>query len=281
VGLLNNKVAIITGAGGGLGREYALLLAREGASIVVNDYNADLVAKVVAEIEAAGGRAVGCPCDVGNAVAGEQLVETALQSFGRVDIVINNAGILRDKGFHNLEEADWDEVVRVHLKGLYCVTRPAFKWMRDNKAGGVIVNTTSTSGLIGNFGQSNYAAAKGGIWAATHVLAIEGAKYGIRVWGLAPAAVSALTEHLFDERTRRELDPRYVAPVVLYMVSELSGNKTGKTLYASGQKVMELRLEGAPGIRGGTLDARDIAASEGEIFFGGAGLSLADLGWSE
>lgn len=279
--LLENKVAIITGAGGGLGREYALLLAREGAGIVVNDYNADLVAQVVAEIEAAGGRAAGCPCDVGEPVAGEQLLETALRSFGRVDIVINNAGILRDKGFHNLEEADWDEVVRVHLKGFYCVTRPAFKWMRDNKAGGVIVNTTSTSGLIGNFGQSNYAAAKGGIWAATHVLAIEGAKYGIRVWGLAPAAVSALTEHLFDERTRLELDPRYVAPVVLYMVSELSGNKSGKTLYASGQKIMELRLEGAPGIRGGTLDARDIAAREGDIFFGDAGLSLADLGWSE
>jgi NAD(P)-dependent dehydrogenase (short-subunit alcohol dehydrogenase family) len=279
--LLDNKVAIITGAGGGLGREYALLLAREGAGVVVNDYSADLVAKVVAEIEAAGGRAVGCSCDVGDLVAGEQLLGTALRSFGRVDIVINNAGILRDKGFHNLEEADWDEVVRVHLKGLYCVTRPAFKWMRDNKAGGVIVNTTSTSGLIGNFGQSNYAAAKGGIWAATHVLAIEGAKYGIRVWGLAPAAVSALTEHLFDERTRQELDPSYVAPVVLYMVSELSGSKSGKTLYASGQKIMELRLEGAPGIRGGTLDARDIAAREGDIFFGDAGLSLADLGWSE
>jgi NAD(P)-dependent dehydrogenase (short-subunit alcohol dehydrogenase family) len=281
MGLLDNKVAVVTGACGGLGREYALLFAKEGAAVVVNDYNADAVAKVVAEIVETGGRAAGCACDVGTVAAGEQLLAVALEQFGRVDILINNAGILRDKGFHNLSEADWDEVVRVHLKGLFCVTQPLFKWMRDNKGGGVIVNTTSTSGLIGNFGQSNYAAAKGGIWAATHVLAIEGAKYGIRVWGLAPAAVSALTEHLFDEKTREELQPKYVAPAVLYMVSELSGDKTGKTLYASGQKIMELRLEGAPGIKGGALDARDIAAAEDRIFFAGSGLTLADLGWKD
>ncbi len=279
--LLKNKVAVITGAGGGLGREYALLLAKEGAAVVVNDYNTEMTAKVVEEIVAAGGRAAGCACDVGTVAAGEQLLETALGQFGRVDILVNNAGILRDKGFHNLDERDWDEVVRVHLKGLFCVTQPIFKWMRDNKGGGVIVNTTSTSGLIGNFGQSNYAGAKGGIWAATHVLAIEGAKYGIRVWSLAPAAVSALTEHLFDDQTRTQLHPQYVAPAVLYMVSELSGDKTGKTLYASGQKIMELRLEGAPGIRGGTLDARDIAAADDRIFFTDPGLSLADLGWND
>jgi NAD(P)-dependent dehydrogenase (short-subunit alcohol dehydrogenase family) len=279
--LLDNKVAVVTGAGGGLGREYALLFAKEGAAVVVNDYNADMVAKVVDEIAAAGGRAAGCACDVGTMEAGEKLLETALGNFGRVDILINNAGILRDKGFHNMDEAQWDEVVRVHLKGLFAVTRPIFKWMRDNKGGGAIVNTTSTSGLIGNFGQTNYAAAKGGIWAATNVLAIEGAKCGIRVWGLAPAAVSQLTEHLVDETTRNELQPKFVAPVVLYMVSELSGDKTGKTLYASGHKIMELRLEAAPGIRGGTLDARDIAASEDRIFCSGPALTMADLNWND
>lgn len=278
--LLEGKVAVITGAGGGLGRAYALLLASEGAAVVVNDYNASMVENVVEEIRAAGNRAAGCVCDVGSATAGDELLGVALQHFERVDILINNAGILRDKGFHNMDETDWDSVVRVHLKGLYSVTKPIFKWMRDNKGGGVIVNTTSTSALIGNFGQSNYAAAKGGIWAATNVLAIEGAKYGIRVWGLAPAAVSALTEHLLDEQTRQQLQPKFVAPAVLYMVSHLSGNKTGKTLFASGQKIMELRLEGAPGMAGGTLDARDIAANEDHIFCAGPGLTLADLNWS-
>lgn len=276
--LLEGKVAVITGAGGALGRAYARLLASEGASIVVNDYSADAADQTVAEIAAAGGKAIAVACDVGSVESGEKICKAALDAFGAVHILVNNAGILRDKAFHNMDEALWDSVINVHLKGAYAVTKPIFSWMRANKQGGVIVNTTSTAALFGNFGQMNYGAAKGGIWTFTKTLAVEGARSGIRVWSIAPAAVSALTGVVgMDEQTQADLKPEYVASALLYMVSSLSGDKTGKCLFVGGQKIMELKLEAAPGIRGAGLSAQDIAANESRIFRDAPELTFDDL----
>jgi NAD(P)-dependent dehydrogenase (short-subunit alcohol dehydrogenase family) len=276
--LLEGKVAVITGAGGALGRAYALLLASEGASIVVNDYSAEAAQKTVDEIVAKGGKAVAVACDVGSVANGEKICQTALDHFGGVHILINNAGVLRDKAFHNMDETLWDSVINVHLKGAYAVTKPIFSWMRANKQGGVIVNTTSTAALFGNFGQMNYGAAKGGIWTFTKTLAVEGQRFGIRAWSIAPAAVSALTGVVgMDAQTQADLQPEYVAPTLLYMVSSLSGDKTGKCLFVGGQKIMELKLEAAEGVRGVGLSAQDIAASEAKIFRDTPELTFADL----
>lgn len=264
MGLLNNKVAIITGAGGGLGRAYSLLLAKEGASIVVNDFNPDNAAKVVAEIEAIGGKAVAAVTDVASMEGGAAILAKALEAFGRVDILINNAGILRDKALTGMTEEMWDVVVKVHLKGTFCATQPVFKWMKEN-GGGVVVNTTSASGLGGNFGQTNYGAAKGGIWGFSNSLAIEGKKYGIRVWTIAPAAATPLTAGLLPPEVAAAWTPERVAPVVLYMVSSLSGDKTNRTIFASGTKLMEVKMVGGPALRNtGDLTAQDIAAAEND-----------------
>ena len=256
MGMLDRKVAIITGAGGGLGREYALLFAKEGAKIVVNDYGGSsdgrgagspAAQKVVDEITANGGKAVANGADVGNVSSAATVLQSALDAFGRVDILINNAGILRDKSFVKTEEEDWDAVIRVHLKGTYAVTKPVFTWMKENGSGGVIVNTSSASGLIGNFGQSNYAAAKAGIWGLSNVLAIEGVRFGIRVWTLAPTATTRLTEGLLPPRLAAMWKPDRLAPAVLYMVSDASKPLTGKTLSVSGSKIQELRLVAGAG----------------------------------
>jgi NAD(P)-dependent dehydrogenase (short-subunit alcohol dehydrogenase family) len=283
--LLDGKVAIITGAGRGLGATYAHLLAKEGAAVVVNDLGRDengnfSAEAVVAAIREAGGRAAANTQDISTAEGGQSLLDTALENFGRADILINNAGILRDKSFLKLEEADWDLVVKVNLKSMYAATRPVFAWMKEN-GGGVIVNTSSTSGLVGNFGQSNYAASKCGAWGLSNVLTIEGAKFGIRVWTLAPAAVSALTAPLMDEVSKAQLAPEHVAQVVLYMVSELSGQRTGHCLFASGQSVRELKLVSAEGIKGGGLDAQfsaqSLAAAEDKVFRPEAALTIMDF----
>lgn len=275
MGLLDNKVAIITGAGSGLGRAYALLLAREGAQVVVNDFNAENAANVVREIEVDGGRAVAAIADVGNVAGGESILATALQAFGRVDILINNAGILRDKSFANLTEEMWDLIVQVHLKGTFCVTQPVFRWMKDNKQGGVIVNTSSASGLGGSFGQTNYAAAKAGIWGFSNCLSLEGKKHGIRVWTLAPAAVTPLTAGVLPSELSQSWTPERVAPVVLYMVSSLSGDKTNKTIFASGTKVMELKMVSGPALSNSDgFTAQDIAAAESDLFLDDKGLDF-------
>ncbi|NMF88583.1 SDR family NAD(P)-dependent oxidoreductase [Aromatoleum petrolei] len=275
MGLLDNKVAIITGAGSGLGRAYALLLAKEGAGVVVNDFNAENAAKVVHEIEVNGGRAVAAVADVSSMAGGESILVTALEAFGRVDILINNAGILRDKGLANLSEEMWDAVVNVHLKGTFCVTQPVFRWMKDNKAGGVIVNTSSSSGLAGNVGQTNYGAAKAGIWGFSNSLALEGKKYGIRVWTLVPAAVTPLTANVLPSELSQSWSPERVAPVILYMVSSLSGDKTNRTIFASGTKIMELKMVSGPVLSNpGGLTARDIAASDKDLFLDDKGLDF-------
>jgi NAD(P)-dependent dehydrogenase (short-subunit alcohol dehydrogenase family) len=280
MGLLDGKVAIVTGAGGGLGREHALLLAKEGASLVVNDLGGSrdgtgggsaLADAVVEEIRAAGGEAVVNYDSVSSVEGGEAILKTALDAFERVDILINNAGILRDKTLAKMEEPEWDAVIAVHLKGTYCVTRPVFNFMKERGAGGVIVNTSSTSGLLGNFGQTNYGAAKAGIAGFTRCLALEGKKYGIRVWGLAPVAVTRMTEDLpgmGSEESRRTMGPEMVAPAVLYMVSDLSKQQTGKFLFAGGGRVAELKVMMSDGIgkAGQAISAQDIAKHEEKIF---------------
>ena len=218
MGLLDKKVAIITGAGGGLGEAYAKLFAREGAAVVVNDLGGprdgtgadkSMAQKVVDAIIAEGGRAVANGSDISTLAGGEAVFNDAIKNFGRADILVNNAGILLDETFHKAKEANWDKVIKVHLKGTFCATQPVFKWMRDN-GGGVIVNTASTSGLIGNFGQTNYGAAKGGIWGLSNVLAIEGRKYNIRIWTLAPGALTRMTSDLPRYKENPEIGRAHV-----------------------------------------------------------------------
>ncbi|MBI5318324.1 SDR family oxidoreductase [Bradyrhizobium sp.] len=280
MGLLDGKVAIITGAGGGLGEAYAKLFAREGAAVVVNDLGGprdgtgsdkSMAQKVVDAIKAEGGRAVANGADISTMAGGQAVFDDAIKNFGRADILVNNAGILLDETFAKANEANWDKVIRVHLKGTFCCTQPVFKWMREN-GGGVIVNTSSTSGLIGNFGQTNYGAAKGGIWGLSNVLAIEGRKYNIRIWTLAPGALTRMTADLprYKENPGAALGPDGIAPAVLYMVSDLSGDQTGKVLGVSGPRgVREMRMmemEGwTPPFTG--WKAEDIVTHAKEIFF--------------
>jgi NAD(P)-dependent dehydrogenase (short-subunit alcohol dehydrogenase family) len=225
---------------------------------------------VVQEIKDKGGQAVANYDSVSTVEGGQGILKTALDAFGQVDILINNAGILRDKTLIKTEETDWDSVIAVHLRGTYCVTRPIFTHMKERGQGGVIVNTSSTSGLIGNFGQCNYGAAKAGIAGFTRCLAQEGAKYKIRVWGLAPVAFTRMTADLMggeqNAQAAQSLDPAKVSQAVLYMVSELSGDKTGKFLFVSGSRVAELKIVGPSGLRKEGFTARDIAAHEGDVF---------------
>ena len=280
MGLLDGKVALITGAGGGLGEAYAKLFAREGAAVVVNDLggprdgsgaDVSMAQKVVNAIKEAGGRAVANGADISTMAGGQSVFDDAIKHFGRADILVNNAGILLDQTFAKATEAGWDKVLKVHLKGTFCTTQPVFRWMREN-GGGVIVNTSSTSGLIGNFGQTNYGAAKGGIWGLSNVLAIEGRKYNIRIWTLAPGALTRMTADLprYKENPGAALPPDGIAPAVLYMVSELSGDQTGKVLGVSGPRgVREMRMmemEGwTPPFTG--WKAEDIVTHAREIFF--------------
>lgn len=279
MGLLDGKVAIITGAGGGLGRTYALLLAREGAAIVANDFGGardgtgaattPAAERIAEAIRANGGRAVANTSDVSTVQGGREILDSALQAFGQVDILINNAGILRDKTLVKLEESDWDAVISVHLRGTYCVTRPVFTWMKEHGRGGVIVNTASTQGLFGGFGQTNYGAAKAGIFGFSNSLALEGRKAGIRVWTLCPMASTRLTMDVLPEELQKNAAPDKVAPVVLYMVSDLSGDQTGKVIYAGGNRVQEFKIVSAAGfVHDGNVDARTIAANADRVFMG-------------
>jgi NAD(P)-dependent dehydrogenase (short-subunit alcohol dehydrogenase family) len=224
----SGRVAIVTGAGAGLGRNYALELAKRGAKVVINDLggtrdgagSSDAAAnKVVDEIKALGGQAVPNYDNVATAAGGSNIVKTAVDAFGKVDILINNAGILRDKTFNKMEEENWDAVMNVHLRGAYCVSKPAFEVMRSNNYGRIIM-TTSGAGLFGNFGQSNYASAKMGLIGLTNVLKIEGAKYNIKTNVIVPVAASRLTEDVLPPEFFEKMKPDYIAPAVLYMCSE-------------------------------------------------------------
>ena len=224
----SGRVAIVTGAGAGLGRSYALELAKRGAKVVINDLggtrdgagSSDAAAnKVVDEIKAQGGQAVPNYDNVATVAGGANIVKTAVDAFGKVDILINNAGILRDKSFTKMEEENWDGVMNVHLKGAYCVSRPAFEVMRANNYGRIIM-TTSGAGLFGNFGQSNYASAKMGLIGLTNVLKLEGAKYNVKTNVIVPVAASRLTEDVLPPEFFEKMKPDYIAPAVLYMCSE-------------------------------------------------------------
>ncbi|MDJ0926000.1 MAG: SDR family oxidoreductase [Acidimicrobiia bacterium] len=222
-----DRVAIVTGAGGGLGREHALLLASRGAAVVVNDLGGSVSGEganqlaadaVVQEIEAAGGVAVAEHSSVADPAGGAAIVDKALETYGRLDIVINNAGILRDKSFSNMSPELLHPVLDVHLRGAFYVTRPAFVHMKE-QGYGRIVFTTSGSGVMGNFGQANYGAAKMGLVGLMNVLKVEGAKYDIKVNAVAPIAHTRMTEGVFDGIVEL-FSPAQVSPAVAYLVSE-------------------------------------------------------------
>ncbi|KAF2395755.1 NAD(P)-binding protein [Trichodelitschia bisporula] len=215
------KVVLVTGAGGGLGRAYALLFAKYGAKVVVNDLvNPDTV---VGEIRAAGGEAVP---NKANVTDGEAVVKAAIDAWGRIDVIVNNAGILRDKAFNNMADAQWDQVIDVHLRGTYKVTKAAWPYMLKQKYGR-IVNTTSTSGIYGNFGQANYAAAKCGILGFSRALAREGQKYNIFVNTIAPNAGTNMTRTIMPEEMVQAFKPDYVAPLVVLLSSDKCPDPTG------------------------------------------------------
>jgi NAD(P)-dependent dehydrogenase (short-subunit alcohol dehydrogenase family)/putative sterol carrier protein len=225
----DGRVAIVTGAGAGLGRAYALALARKGAKVVVNDYggprdgagegSSTPADRVVEEIRAAGGEAVANYDNVATPEGGEKIVRSAVHAFGGVDILINNAGILRDKSFLKMDPENWKAVLAVHLNGAYHVTRPAFALMRE-KGYGRIVMTTSAAGLYGNFGQTNYSSAKMGLVGFMNTLKIEGAKYNVKVNTIAPMAASRLTEDVMPPEVFQQLKPEFITGIVLYLCSE-------------------------------------------------------------
>lgn len=276
MGLLDGKVIIVTGAGGGIGREHALALAKQGAAVVVNDLGgardgtgggSSMADKVVEEIKAAGGEAAANYDDVSSVQGGQNILKTGLDAFDKVDGVVNNAGILRDKSFANTSEDMWDIVVKVHLKGTYCVTHAVYNYLKKRNEGGVIINTSSTSGLNGNFGQCNYGAAKAGIAGMSRCLAIEGKKYAIRVFILAPVATTRLTDDLpmfQDEKFKATMDPGLVSPLVVYLASDLAKDKTGLTFFVGGGRIAEMKVVTATGAtkteNGGLWTPEEIAA---------------------
>ena len=254
---LDGRVAIVTGAGRGIGRSVAKLLASEGASVVVNDLGAEMdgsghdagpAQQVVAEIAEAGGKAVVNGADISDFDAAEGLVKGAIDQFGRLDVLVNVAGILRDRMVFNMTETEWDDVIRVHLKGTFNTTRFAsahWRSLRDETAQNRIINFTSVSGLHGAPGQPNYAAAKMGIVGLTYSAAHSLAKYGVTVNAISPGAATRMTESVPTDRRRRpaaadaadERSPDNVAPIVAYLASERSGWITGRVIHSMGYEV--------------------------------------------
>ena len=272
-----DRVALVTGAGRGLGASHARLLASRGAAVVVNDpgvatdgteSEARPADEVVTEIKEAGGAAVADYGSVSSPEDAEAMVQRAVDEFGRIDIVVNNAGILREKAFNNLEWPNLDAVLDVHLKGAFYVSQPAFRHMREESYGRIVM-TSSNSGLLGNFGQSNYGAAKMGLVGLMNVLALEGAKYDIKVNAIAPVAATRMTEELFPGPMGDKLDPSHVSPVVAYLCSEAC-QLTGEVYSAAGGVVSRMFVGLTPGWfkhpdREGPLTPDDIAEHLDEI----------------
>jgi NAD(P)-dependent dehydrogenase (short-subunit alcohol dehydrogenase family) len=261
----DGKVAIITGAGGGLGKQHALSLASRGALVVVNDLggavdgsgsDAGAAQLVVDEIKAAGGEAVANTDSVATPEGGESIVQTALDAYGRIDIVVNNAGILRDKTFHNMTPDLLEPVLDVHLKGAFNVTKPAWVHMREQQYGRVI-STSSAAGVFGNFGQTNYGAAKMGLVGFTRVLAVEGARYNIRANAIAPLALTRMTEDIMG-KLGEKLSPSLVSPIVTYLAHE-SCEATGRLFSVGGGRVAEVFIAEVPGFYKADLTAEDVA----------------------
>jgi len=251
---LKGRTAVVTGAGGGLGRAHALLFAKHGANVVINDLGgsfdgagkgSEMADKVVAEIKAAGGNAVANYDSVSTEEGAGGIIKSAIDAFGKIDILVNNAGILRDKSFVNMTDADWDLVFAVHVKGAYYCTKAAWGHMREQKYGRVVL-TSSASGIYGNFGQTNYAAAKMGIVGFGQTLALEGEKHNIRVNMIAPVAASRMTESLMPAFVLEKLKPECVSPLVVYLCSE--GIDVNGELYEVGagavSRIESLRSKG-------------------------------------
>jgi NAD(P)-dependent dehydrogenase (short-subunit alcohol dehydrogenase family) len=246
---VQDRAIIVTGAGGGLGREYARTLAREGASVVVNDLGgardgtgtgSAMADQVVAEIRDAGGRAVANYDSVATEDGAANIIKTALDEFGAVHGVVSNAGILRDGTFHKMTLENFDSVLKVHLYGGYNVIRAAWPHFRDQSFGRVVV-ATSTSGLFGNFGQTNYGAAKLGLVGLINTLALEGAKYNIHANAVAPIAATRMTQDILPPEVLEKLKPEFVAPVVAYLCTQESSD-TGLVFVVGGGKVQRVAL---------------------------------------
>ena len=251
--LCEGRVAIVTGAGRGIGREHALMLAYHGAKVVVNDLGGNVdgsggdlspAQTVVEEIKAFGGEAVANGDSVSSWEGAQRLINTAVETFGDLHAVVNNAGILRDRVLANMTEEEWDSVINVHLKGTFAPSRwAAAYWREQHKAGkpvsGRIINTTSVSGIYGNPGQTNYGAAKAGIASFTNIAALELARYNVTVNAVAPVALTRMTEGLGPapetDEEREARSPRWIAPVVTWLASEESAGITGRVIEASGQ----------------------------------------------
>ena len=255
MGLLDGKVAVVTGAGGGLGRTHALLLAKEGAAVVVNDLggardgtgsSTSMADGVVDEINAAGGKAIAHYGSVTIKDDALGMVDAAVNEFGRIDICICNAGILRDKSFKNMDDEMWDVVMDVHLRGTYLVTKAAYDKMLELGNGGRIIMTSSTSGLLGNFGQTNYGAAKAGIAGFMRCLWLEGLKYGVTVNVLAPTATSRLTEDILPEEIQDQFPPETVSPAIVWLCSDEAKEVTGRQWLIAGNNVSMLSWQITP-----------------------------------
>ncbi len=255
----DGKVAIITGAGGGLGRQHALLLASRGALVVINDLGGAVdgsgsdkgaAERVVEEITSLGGDAVADTSSVATPEGGKAIVQTAVDAYGTVDIVINNAGILRDKAFHNMEPDLMNPVFDVHLKGAFHVTQPAWVIMRE-KGYGRIISTSSAAGIFGNFGQTNYGAAKMGLVGFTRVLAVEGAKYNIKANAIAPLALTRMTETIMGALGDK-LDPALVSPIVTYLAHE-DCPVSGQTFSVGGGRVAHVFIAETHGYHSANL----------------------------
>jgi len=242
MGLMDGKVAIVTGAGRGIGRGEAILLAREGAAVVVNELDAEAGQAVVAEIEAAGGRAVLDRGDCSDADSAQRLMAHAVEEYGGLDALVNNAGILRDRTLVKMTPQEWDAVIAVHLRGHYAATHAACAWWKDQGRTGHVVCTTSSSGLLGNFGQTNYGAAKGGIATFSTIVAMEMARYGVTCNAIAPAARTRMTEGAYGtiEGSDDGFDfwhPDNVAPMVVFLCSDASSHISGKVFGVQGDAV--------------------------------------------
>ena len=270
---VQDRVIVVTGAGGGLGREYALTLAKEGASFIVNDLGGsrdgtgaghNMADEVVKEITDAGGRAAASYDSVAEPEGAENIIKTALDEFGAIHGVVSNAGILRDGTFHKMTFENWDSVLKVHLYGGYNVIRAAWPHFREQSYGRVVV-ATSTSGLFGNFGQTNYGAAKLGLVGLINSLALEGAKYNIHANAVAPIAATRMTEDILPKEVLEKLTPEYVAPVVSYLCTEENPNNASVFVVGGGkvQRVALFQNDGITFDTPPTVD--DVAAQWDEI----------------
>ena len=270
MGMLDGKVALVTGAGGGLGRAHAMLLAAEGAKVVVNDLggardgtgaSTSMADGVVDEILAAGGEAVAHYGSVTSREDAQGMVDAAVNQYGKIDILIANAGILRDKSFKNMTDDMWDVVLDVHLRGTYLTTKVAFDQMLEQGTGGRIIMTSSTSGRLGNFAQTNYGAAKAGIAGFMRCLWLEGVKYGITVNVLAPTATSRLTADILPEEIQENFPPEAVSPAVVWLCTDEAKDISGRQWLVAGNNVSMLSWQLTP-IAQASADAEPWAVAD-------------------